>query len=324
MHLRVGVFLQTKVLRRTLSRSQRETLAFYTFISPWIVGFLSLSLAPVVFSFFTSFTRFDGFVSSIKWLGMRNYGQAIRDLDALYGLQRSLLYAVISVPLELAAAFVLALLLNQKIRGRGILGGIYYLPTVIPSVATAWMWRLLMTKNSGLLNAVISLVRPGTAINWLHDYAFQALICVALWSVGSSVIIFLAGLQGVPGEVEEAAMIDGASKLQLFRFVTMPLVTPTMFLQLIMHIIGALQVLQLPILLSEVGSGEGLATMTPRSTYMYSIHAMRQIIVYSRYGYGAALLWIFFAVILLLTLLVFRTQRYWVYYEVVQEGGESR
>ncbi len=181
-----------------------------------------------------------------------------------------------------------------------------------------------MTKNSGLLNAVISLVRPGTAINWLHDYAFQTLICVALWSVGSSVIIFLAGLQGVPGEVEEAAMIDGASKLQLFRFVTMPLVTPTIFLQLIMHIIGALQVLQLPILLSEVGSGEGLATMTPRSTYMYSIHAMRQIIVYSRYGYGAALLWIFFAVILLLTLLVFRTQRYWVYYEVVQEGGESR
>jgi ABC-type polysaccharide transport system permease subunit len=139
--------------------------------------------------------------------------------------------------LGLVVSFGFALLLNQHIQGRGLFGALFYIPTVIPAVAAAWMWKLLMTKNSGLVNAALSLIRPGTAIPWLHQYAFHTLILLSLWGIGGSIIIFLAALQAVPQELEEAALIDGASRLQMFRFITVPLVTPVVFLQLVMGII---------------------------------------------------------------------------------------
>jgi multiple sugar transport system permease protein len=308
---------------RPISRAQRETRSFYFFISPWIFGFTVFTLFPLLVSFLTSFSNFDGYLNNVKWTGLSNYARVFADADALWGLKRTALYVAIGVPLGMSISFCFALLLNQNIRGRGVFGALFYIPTVIPGVASAWIWRMMMDRNSGLVNALLSLSRPGTAIPWLQTYSFQTLIIMSLWGMGGGIIIYLAALQSVPHELEEAAMIDGASKLQMFRYVTIPLVTPVIFLQLVMGIIGGLQVFQMPLLLSTTTVGSGLSQLPARSIYMFMIHAMRQVMVYGRYAYGAAILWLFFLLILALTLVVFWTQRYWVYYQVEQERREN-
>ena len=312
--------------RRSGKREQREVMWFFFFISPWLIGFVVLSLVSLVLGLLTSFTNFDGFnLSTLKWVGLSNYARIFSDSSALWGLQRTAFYAIVYVPLALVISFTLAVLLNQRIRGRGFLGGIFYIPSILPVVAVAWMWKLLMSRNSGLVNAFISLLSPGTAINWLSSqYATAVLILLSIWmGIGGGVLIFLAALQGVPKELEEAALIDGATRFQMFLRVVVPLMTPIIFLRLVMGIIGALQVFTAPLLLTPTNSGVSIGTMPPRANYMFMIHAVQQTFAKGRYGYGAALVWMFFVLILVVTLIVFRTQRYWVFYEVEQEGGEA-
>lgn len=306
---------------RFSGRAWRETRSFYLFIAPWLIGFIVLTLVPLALGFATSLTNYDGFnLDNLKFRGLGNYARVLEDDDVLYSFGRTLMYTLASVPLGIVTALGLAMLLNQAIAGRGFFRTVFYLPHVIPIVAVVWIWRIFLDQNFGILNAIISLVRPDTGIRWLVDYPTQMVIALALWmGVGGGMVIFLAGLQGIPTELKEAAKIDGANAWQVFGNVTLPLITPVMFFQLILSTIGALQVLVAPMLLT----GTQLGSLPPRDNYFYVVHVYQQVFANQRFGYGTALLWLLFLVIVFLSMLVFRSARYWVYYEVDQEGAKS-
>jgi multiple sugar transport system permease protein len=317
----------TKPIQRGGSRARREARWFYLFISPWLLGFVCLSLFPLIFALLISFTNYDGLnLATVKFLGLGNYLRALQDRNMIFALQRTATFALMSVPLNLLCSFCIALMLTREWqRARGVFRTLFYLPSIIPIVATVWIWRLIMDRNFGLVNGLLSLIRPGTAVSWLVDYPTMVLIIMSLWiSTGGAMIIFMAGLQGVPKELEEAALIDGANLFQMFRSITLPLVTPVVFYQLILGIIFSLQILIEPILLTGIGTTNNLmTTIPPRPNYMYMVHVYNQIFSNQRFGYGAALLWLLFLLTLALTLIVFRTSRYWVYYEVEQEGAQT-
>jgi multiple sugar transport system permease protein len=308
--------------RRKSARARRRTAAFYLFVAPWLLGFVLLTVAPLCIGFFTSLTNYDGFdPADSKFIGMDNYTRAFTDDRMSFSLGRTLLWAAINTPLWLIATFGMALALNAKgLKGRGFFRSLYYMPSIIPVVGVVWVWKIILDNNFGLLNAIISIFRPGTAIPFLSQYALQSLSVISLWTgLGSGMVIFLAGLQNIPEELKEAASIDGANAVQLFRHVTLPMMTPIIFFQLVLGLISAFQQLVLPMLLAPGQEAGGWNP--PRSSYLYMIHAYRQLFVYQRYGYSTALLWLLFVVILALTLLIFRTARYWVFYEVEVEGG---
>jgi multiple sugar transport system permease protein len=311
--------------RQKSARVRKRTIAFYLFVTPWLLGFVLLSVAPLCIGFFTSLTNYDGFdPADSKFVGMYNYTRAFTDDRMLFSLGRTLLWAAINTPLWLVVTFCMALALNQRgITGQGFFRTLYYMPSIIPIVGVIWIWKIILDNNFGLLNAIISVFRPGTAIPFLSIYALQSLSVIALWTgLGSGMVIFLAGLQNIPEELKEAARIDGAGVLQLFRHVTLPMMTPVIFFQMVLGLISAFQQLVLPMLLAPGQEAGGWNP--PKSSYLYMIHAYRQLFVYQRYGYSTALLWLLFIVILVLTLLIFRTARYWVFYEVEVERGEER
>lgn len=306
---------------RFRGRARREMLWFYGFITPWLLGFVVLTAVPLAAGFLISLTNYNGSnLETASFVGASNYLRALSDPNARHALGRTLTYAAISVPLNLAVSFAIALLLNARLFGRGLFRTLFYIPSIIPLVAVAWIWKLLMDTNVGLVNGVISWVFPGTVVRWLVDYPTLVLIMLSLWiNIGSMMVVFLAGLQNVPKDLEEAALIDGASMLQMFRLITLPLVTPVVFFQLILSIIGALQVLQEPVLLASGSEGQSLSAIPPRANYLYMVHTFDQIFANQRLGYGTALIWLLFLLVLGLTLIVFRTSRYWVYYEVAQD-----
>ncbi len=309
------------IQQRMTSRAWRRTIAFYVFIAPWLIGFILLGVIPLILGFLTSLTNYDGLnLATIKFIGALNYTRALVDPDVSFSFGRTLLWGALNTPAWLILSFVLALILNQAVSGRGLFRTLYYIPSIIPAVATVWVWKIFLDQNYGLLNALISVFRPGTAIPWLSGYALAGLTAIAVWGgLGGGMVIFLAGLQGIPDEVIEAARMDGASTMQVLRHVTIPLMTPVIFFQLVLALIGSFQQLTLPLLL---GKGAGQLTFPPRAIYLYMLNTYYQIFVYQRFGYGIALLWLLFVVVMLLTWLVFRSARYWVYSEVSLEGGE--
>jgi multiple sugar transport system permease protein len=309
--------------RRGMTRQQRRTLSFYTFILPWLLGFIFLGIIPLVVGFLTSLTNYDGInIATIKFIGAANYLRAFKDPDVIFSIGRTLIWMLLNLPIWLVMSFTLALILNQDVKGRGIFRTLYYLPSVVPTVAAITAWKVFLDKNNGLLNGAISLFRPGTAIGWLSNYAMQGMTLIAVWTgLGYGMIIFLAGLQGIPDELVEAAKIDGANTFQVFRHITMPLMTPVLFFQLVMGLISSFQQLNLPLILTNVGLSQG--QVPPRAIYLYMIHDYQQIFVSNRYGYGTALLWILFVGVILLTTLVFWSGNFWVYSDASKEGGQK-
>jgi multiple sugar transport system permease protein len=211
------------------------------------------------------------------------------------------------------------LILNQNLKGRGLFRTIYYIPSITPIVAAMTAWKVLLDKNYGWINGLISLVRPGTAIGWLSEYALTGMTIVAVWTgLGTAMVIFLAGLQNIPDEWIEAAKIDGANSFQIFRHITLPLMTPVIFLQLIMGLIGVFQQLNLPLVLTQVGISRG--AVPPREIYLFMYHVYRQLFISNRWGYGIALILILFVLVAILTFIVFWTEKYWVFSEAPEEG----
>lgn len=301
-----------------MNRRVKEALEFYLFISPWFVVFLLLGLLPLLYGLYLSFTNYAGFnMHSVKWIGFENYMKVFTDNDAMYALGRTLLVTVLIVPMSLVVGFLLAVLLNQNVKYIGIYRTLFFIPSIIPVVATGTMWRSLFVQD-GLANQLLTAMgmKP---VDWLgYDYAMFPLFIMLLWGVGGGVLIYLAGLKGVSKDLYEAAAIDGASTAQRFVRITVPLVTPVLFFQFIMNVIAALQIFVQPILLAANASS--LLSVPIRPNYVFPVHAFQQIFAYSRYGYGLALLWVMFILILLLTVVVFTTSKLWVFYEVEQEG----
>lgn len=295
-------------------RRTRRALTFYALISPWLAGFVLLTAIPLALGLLMSFTNYDGLnLDYLSFVGLDNYGRAFGDPDALHAMQRTFVFVTSVVGLGLALQLGAALLLDQKIRFQGVFRTLFYMPHVVPVVAGAWVWKIFTDPNGGLLNALLGVVRPDFAPHWIVEYPTVVLVLFTVWSMtGGGMVVFLAGLQGIPAELREAAQIDGAGPLGVVRYVTLPLLTPVILFQLIVTMIAALQILMQPLLLAPGLLGPG--TLPPRDNYLYTVHAYGEIFVRQLFGYGSALLWLLFLVTLALTLLVFRTSRRWVHY----------
>ena len=299
-------------------RGFRRALTFYLLISPWLIGFVLLGAIPLAGAFVMSFTNYDGLnLDYLSFVGADNYTRALGDADAQYALGRTLLLMAFVVPVGLALQLALALMVNQKIRFSNFFRTIFYLPYVIPVVASVWIWKIFVDPTGGLLNALIGTVLPEVNIRWLVEYPTAVLAVLTVWAAaGGGMVVFLAGLQGIPAEYREAAMIDGASRTQVTRYITLPLLTPVIFFNLVTGIIVALQILVQPMLLSPGILGLNPGTVPPRDNYLYVVHAYIEIFTKQLFGYGSALLWVLFAVVLGLTVLLFKTSRRWVFYGV--------
>jgi multiple sugar transport system permease protein len=309
-------------VQRGRSSARREARDFYLMIGPWLLGFIFLSVVPLVLGFAASFTNYNGLnLNHMQFMGLDNYKRALdpQNRDFWLSLRNTFKYMLIAVPVGQILSMGLAAMLNQRIKGRSLYRLIYYIPSVLPLAAAATAWSMMWNMNSGLVNALLSLIRRGTAINWIGDHFYLILYLFVWWNVGGGMVIYLAGLQGIPEELKEAATIDGANRVQTFRHVTLPLLSPVIFFQTILGIIGSLQILDVPILIYGRAGLSGNIQI-PQKYYMYMIYVYSQVFDFQRYGYGVALAWIIFIIVLLLTLLLIFTSRFWVYYEVPQEG----
>ena len=303
---------------RALTRAQRTNLNFFGFLAPWLLGFVFLTVIPLLISFGISFTNYDGLNwDSMKFVKFNNYVRAFSDPEVGNSLRQTLLWMALYLPLWMILSFGLALLLYQIRKGKGFFRTLYYLPSVVPATAVVMIWMSVLEKNFGMLNGLISLFRPGTAVGWVSNYSFQVLTILVLWSsLGAGMIIFLAGLQNIPGELLEAARIDGANGWQILWKIIIPLMTPVIFFQLIIGLISVFQQLTYPLLL-VFGSGMGAVGIPPQEIRLYMFNAYYNIMGNQRYGYGSALLWLLFIGIVILSLILFWSQRFWVHTDEV-------
>jgi multiple sugar transport system permease protein len=303
--------------------SRYKGRTFYLFTSPWIIGFLLLTAVPLGYAFAISLTNFDGASDRWRWVGARNYVELLHDTAAWSSLLRTLAYTAIAVPLSVAGGLALAVVLNRRLKAVGLFRTIFFLPSVVPVVALAIMWRLVFNRDAGILNAVIEKVGV-PPITWLVDpTAFYALIILTVWGLGGGMVIMLAALQGVPPELEEAARIDGAGAWHVFRHVTVPMISPVIFFQLVTGTITAFQIFIQPLLLAPSGM-VGQVGQVPQSTHLYMVQVYQEYFLRNRFGYGSAMLWVFFAIILLITLVVQRSSRLWVHYNVDTDSDDDR
>jgi multiple sugar transport system permease protein len=309
---------------RTRGWRRYRARTFYAFIAPWLGGFLLLTLVPVIYALVVSFTNYDGASPKWRFIGVRNYVELFtQSPDVWESLLRTIGYVIIVVPLSVAGGLFLAILVNQRIRARGVVRAIFFLPSVVPVVATAIMWRLIFNKDAGLLNGILSVFGVGK-VTWLADpYVIYALIVMSLWGLGGGMIISLASLQDVPLELQEAARLDGAGKGRVLWHITLPLISPVLYFQVVTGVIAALQMLIQPLLLAET-TGTLSSSMVPQSTTLFMVSVYNEFFYNHRFGFGSAMLWVFFVVILLLTLLMQRGSRRFVFYQNDVEGRKEK
>ena len=294
-----------------MSSSRREAITFYLCISPWLIGFVAFVLGPMLASFYFSLTNWT-LLSPPVWAGLNNYARMATDPLVLQSLKITGLFTLAYVPLDLMGGLALALLMNQKVRGISIFRTVYYLPSVISGVAYVVLWMWIFHPSAGLVNTLLAYVGiPGP--RWLAspDWALPAIVIMSLWGLGRSMVIYLAGLQGVPTHLYEAAALDGANTWQQFWAITLPLLTPTIFFNLVLSIIGTAQ----PFTQAFVATNGGPLN----ATLFYVLYLYRQAFQMFRMGYASALAWALFVIVMVLTLLVVRSGRSWVYYEISDE-----
>lgn len=304
--------------RPRTSMTARRHRAFYMFTSPWIIGFLLLTVAPMAYALWLSFTTFDGLSPHWRFVGLDNYRELLSDAVTWDSLGRAGLFAVTSVPLSIIAGLALAVLVNRPLKARGLFRTLLYLPAVVPPVGAGLAFKQLFDQNSGAANGVLNLFGID-ALGWLADpYARYVLLMTVLWTAGNIMIISLAGLQDVPRELHEAARVDGASAWRTFRSITVPLLSPVLLFQTVTGVIASVQTI-MPLLLAPDGTTAGV-TLVPQSNYTYMMHVFAQYFAIGRYGYASALLWVLFVLILVATGLIFRFTSGAVFYNVDPEA----
>jgi multiple sugar transport system permease protein len=294
--------------RFRLGMRAREEIAGYLFILPWLIGFLVFTAGAMVYSLYLSFFEVD-FLSEFNFIGLKNYAQMLFE-DELWpkAMGNTAYFAFVSVPLMTTVALLIALLLNQEVIGLSIFRTIYYLPSVVQGVAVAILWIWLFHPEYGPINGVIEFFGlPGPAWLTTEEWAMPAIIIMALWGVGGSMVIFLAGLQGIPQSLYDAAEIDGAGPLSCFWHITVPMMTPTIFFSLILGLIGSFQMFTQAYVMTRGGPNN--ATLT------YVMHIYNKGFNQFYFGYASALAWVLFLIILVFTLLILKSSTVWVYYE---------
>jgi multiple sugar transport system permease protein len=289
---------------------RREALEGYLWISPWLLGFLIFSLGPIIASFYLSLTKYK-IGGSPEWIGLANYNMAFFE-DKLFwpSLWRTAYFSIASVVLGVALSLFAAMLLNQNIKGKTIFRALYYLPSLTPVVALAILWQWLLAPQQGLVNHLLGLVGiPGPGWLTAQDWAIPSIILITLWSTvgGGRMIIFLAGLQNVPKELQEAAEIDGANGWQRFRHITIPLISPVILFNTLLGVIGSFSVFSVAYIATAGGPNY--------ATWFYMLHLYYNAFSYFQMGYASALAWIFFVFIFILSYIQIKLSDRWVYYE---------
>jgi multiple sugar transport system permease protein len=286
---------------------KRKKLIGYAFISPWLIGFLAFSAYPFLSSVCLSFTRYN-IVTPPVWVGLANY-RTLLSGDPLFwkSLGVTFRYALAAVPLSIVAGVALALMLNLKLRGIGLYRTIFYLPSVVPSVATSVVFLWILNPEIGLINRLLRVVGI-TGPAWLESatWAPWSLVLMSLWTVGGSMIIYLAGLKDIPAHLYEASTIDGAGAWQRLRHITLPMLSPVIFFNLIMGVIGVFQYFTQAYIMTQGGPED--------STRFYALYLFERAWRYLDMGYASAMAWVLFLVIMSVTGLLFATQRRWVHY----------
>ncbi|MCC7208576.1 MAG: sugar ABC transporter permease [Anaerolineae bacterium] len=292
-----------------LSRKRAENRTGYLFMLPWLIGFFVFTAGPMLVSLYLSFTNYD-LLSSPEWVGLNNYARMIgRDNRWRDALQVTFVYVGLAVPLRLIFALSIAMILNRAVRGVSVYRAIYYLPSLLGgSVAIAVLWRELFGLN-GLVNQVLALFGIDGP-SWIGhpDTALGTLVILGVWQFGSPMIIFLAGLKQIPTELYEAAQIDGANRVQQFRRVTLPLLTPIIFFNIVMQTISSFQSFTPAFIVSGGTGGPADATL------FYSLYLYQQGFFNLRMGYASALAWILLLIVGALTAINFLASRFWVFY----------
>ncbi|MEZ4866347.1 MAG: sugar ABC transporter permease [Caldilineaceae bacterium] len=298
-----------------LKPSTRNTINGLLFASPWLFGLFAFWIYPTVMSAYYSFTKFNG-VQVAQWVGFKNYVELFtNDINFVAAVKNTLYFAGVSIPLAIVLAFALALMLNAKVHGQVIYRTIYFLPTLVPEVALALVWIYLFTPGSGVVNLPWQMLgRRGPCWLTCPQMSRETLILLALWIIGQQIILYLAGLQDVPQDLYDAANVDGANAWHKLRNVTIPIVTPVIFFHLVTSVIGALQFFAIPFIMT---GGNGFPANT---TLFYSIYMYKQGFQYFNMGSASAMAWLLFLVTLVITLVIFRSARLWVFYS---GGGQS-
>lgn len=285
-----------------------ETKAGYLFAAPGILGFLIFTAGPMFVSLYYSFTKFS-VLQSPEWLGMDNYVNMLTSPSSLFlkSLKVTLIYAGINAVLVMIFSVLTALLLNRNFRGRGVLRAIYFLPSVVPVVATTVIWNWILDYRNGLINQVLRMFGIGS-LNWLMDekLIFVSLFVMSLWTCGGSIVIMIAALQDVPSSLLEAVEVDGGNAWHRFKYAAFPSISPVVFFQLVMCLVNSLQIYAQSIMLSDNGSPD-------RMTYFMNVmvydHAFKQL----KMGLASAESWGMFLVIIVITGILFGTKKYWVH-----------
>ncbi len=293
--------------RKSLTMNQRRTITGYLFIMPFILGFLFWFLAPASVALWLTFQKYN-LISAPSYVGFQNIEQLFKDPLLLLSLKATFLYTFLSVPLGLLLSFFLATLINRQFRGIAFFRTIYYLPSIVPAVANALLWAWMFNTEFGLINVIIRGL-GGSKVAWLQStsWAIPAFVILSLWGTGSSMIIFLAGLQGIPDIYYEAAEIDGAGRWTKLRHITLPLMSPIIFFNLLLGFINTFQVFTIGYLVTNGGP--------ENSTLFLVLYIYRTAFQSQKMGYAAALSWVLFLILLIMSFVTFKYLGSRVYYE---------
>ena len=288
------------------SLHRKEALSFYITITPWLLGFLLFTAGPMVISLLASFTDWDLLTDPV-WVGLDNYRNLATDPLFIQSIKVTLTYTAAYVPLDVVGGLLLALLVRPRFKGIGIFRTIFYLPTVFSGVAFVVVWLWMLNPNGGLINLALSwfgIEGP----RWLLDpkYALWSLVMMSFWGWGRSMALYLGGMQSIPGELYEAAAMDGAGSFRQFFAVTLPLLSPTIFFNLVLSVIATFQSFTSAFVATNGGPLD--------STLFLVLYIYRQAFEFFHMGYAAAMAWVLFFIVLILTLLLMRSQKFWVFY----------
>ncbi|HLL69208.1 MAG TPA: sugar ABC transporter permease [Micromonosporaceae bacterium] len=294
---------------RTRRRRRREGVAGYVFLSPWLLGFIGITAMPMLYSLYLSFTNSD-LLSTSEWIGLDNYRTMFtKDPQFWHAVQVTVTYAVIATPLKLGTALAVAMLLNRGFRGISVFRGLFYLPSLLGgSVGLAIIWQAMFSRD-GSFNSLLRLVgiegKP-----WVNDpdWVLSTVVVLAMWQFGAPMVIFLAGLKQIPGELYEAASVDGANKVRKFLSITLPMLSPVIFFNLVLETIHSFQGFTTFYVVSGGTGGPSDATL------IYTLLLYQKGWTEFLMGYASALAWVFLLAVGLLTAVLFATGRFWVHY----------
>jgi multiple sugar transport system permease protein len=289
----------------------------YVFIAPWIIGFFAFTALPMVATFIFTFTNINlAQEEPLRFVGLENYQTLIADQRTWDTLGVTFKYAALALPVAVCLPFLVALMLHSRhLRGSGMFRVLFFLPFVVPFVAGVFIWGGMLSGDTGWINGVLEAIGIEHPPDWLQDPAwiYPGLVIMGLWGIGAGMIVYLAGLKGIPSDLYEAARIDGAGSWAALRHITIPMMSPVIFYTIVLGVVEVLQYFLVPLVLKQ-GTGE-----PGGSTNFFNLYLYKNFFTFQNMSYGATLAWLLFAITLALTLLLFWSARRWVYY-----AGEAR